>query len=54
LGRFVRQRCLAGRHLDIYRDPDQGRYATRFRPEDLAAVAIRALPGLVIDLRGLL
>jgi Uma2 family endonuclease len=45
---------LAGRHLDIYREPDQGRYATRFRPEELAAVEIRALPGLVIDLRGLL
>lgn len=44
---------VAGRTLDIQRDPDGGRYTTQFRVRDLTAVEIAALPGLSLDLTGL-
>jgi Uma2 family endonuclease len=45
---------VEGRHLDVHRDPDGGRYATQFRVHDLARVEVLALPGVVLDLRSLL
>lgn len=44
---------LAGRHLDVYRDPDGGAFTTRFRVADLSHVGIAALSGIALDLRDL-
>lgn len=41
---------VAGKHLDVYRDPDEGAYTTRFRVHDLSRVGVAALPGVVLDL----
>lgn len=45
---------VEGRHMDVHRDPDGGRYTTQFRVHDLARVEVVALPGVVLDLRSLL
>ena len=42
-----------GRHLDMHRDPQDGRYTRRLRVADLSRVEIAALPGVVLDLRTL-
>jgi Uma2 family endonuclease len=44
---------LAGGHLDVYRDPEDGAYTTRFRVQDLSCVGIGALPEVALDLRSL-
>jgi Uma2 family endonuclease len=44
---------VAGGHLDVHRDPEDGEYATRFRVQDLSRVGIAALPGVALDLRSL-
>jgi Uma2 family endonuclease len=44
---------IPGRHLDVHRDPDDGRYTQQWRVRDLAGVEIAALPGVVLDLRTL-
>jgi Uma2 family endonuclease len=44
---------IAGRHLDIHREPEGTRYTHQFRASDLSRVEVAALPGLVVDLRGL-
>ncbi len=44
---------ISGRHLDVYRDPDDDRYTQQFRVFDLARVEIATLPGVVLDLRTL-
>lgn len=44
---------IAGRHLDVYRDPEDGAYTTRFRVHDLSRVGIVALPEVELDLRSL-
>jgi len=44
---------VAGRHLDVYRDPEDGAFTTRFRVHDLSCVDITALPGIELDLRSL-
>jgi Uma2 family endonuclease len=44
---------VAGRHLEVHRDPDGGRYTTQFRVRDLSRVEVVALPGAVLDLRSL-
>lgn len=44
---------VAGKHLDVFRDPQEGAYTTRFRVHDLAHVGITALPKLELDLRSL-
>jgi len=42
-----------GRHLDMHRDPDDGRYTRRLRVTDLSRVEMAALPGILLDLRSL-
>ena len=42
-----------GRHLDVHREPDGTRYTHQFRASDLSRIELAALPGLVLDLRGL-
>ena len=44
---------IAGRHLDVHRDPEDGAYTTRFRVQHLSCVGIAGLPGLELDLRSL-
>jgi Uma2 family endonuclease len=44
---------VAGLHLDVYRDPEDGAYTTRFRVHDLSRLDIAALPGVGLDLRAL-
>jgi Uma2 family endonuclease len=44
---------IAGRHLDIRRDPEADHYTTQLRSSDLSRVEIATLPGLILDLRGL-
>ena len=44
---------VAGKHLDVYRESEDGAYTTRFRLQDLADVGIAALPGVQLELRSL-
>jgi Uma2 family endonuclease len=44
---------VAGGHLDVYRDPEDGTFTTRFRVQDLSRVGVSALPGIELDLRSL-
>ncbi|MEJ2388611.1 MAG: Uma2 family endonuclease [Chromatiaceae bacterium] len=44
---------IAGRHLDIHREPDGTRYTHQFRDSDLSRVEVAAVPGPMLDLRGL-
>ena len=44
---------IPGRHLDVHREPDGGRYTHQFRASDLSRMEISALPGLVLDLHTL-
>jgi len=44
---------VAGRQLDVYRDPENGKYKTKFRVQDLSCVGIAALPDIELDLRSL-
>jgi len=44
---------IAGRHLDMHREPEGTRYTHQFRASDLSRIEVAALPGLVLDLRGL-
>ena len=44
---------IQGRHLDVHREPDGARYTHQFRASDLSRIELAALPGLVLDLRGL-
>lgn len=44
---------IPGRHLDIHRDPEGGRYTQQFRVRDLSRVEIGVLPGRALDLRAL-
>ena len=45
---------VVGGNLDIHRDPEGGRYTTQFRVRSLDEVEVSGLPGLVLDLGGLL
>lgn len=42
-----------GRHLDVYRQPDEGLYTQQSRVDDLSKVGVSRLPGLELDLRRL-
>jgi Uma2 family endonuclease len=44
---------VAGGHLDLYRDPQEGVYRTSFRIQDLSSVDIAALSDVRLDLRSL-
>lgn len=44
---------VAGRHLDVHRDPEDGMYRTELRVQDLSSVHVAALPGIWLDLRSL-
>lgn len=43
---------IQGRHLDVHREPDAGRYTHQFRPKDVSRVTVAALPDPEPDLRG--
>lgn len=44
---------VAGGHLDVHRDPENGEYRTMFRVQDLSNVGIAALLGIGLDLGSL-
>ncbi|WP_133512196.1 Uma2 family endonuclease [Candidatus Thiosymbion oneisti] len=44
---------VAGRQLDVHRDPESGKYKTKFQVQDLSCVGIAALPDIELNLRSL-
>ena len=39
-----------GKHLDVYRQPEDGRYTSQQRPKDLRCLRVEALPEVTFDL----
>jgi Uma2 family endonuclease len=41
---------INGRHLDVYRQPEEGRYTTQIRATDIGRMRAEALSGVTLDL----